>query len=237
MTVQNAGVAPAVAEPVGSLWRHPDFLRFWFGETVSLLGTQVTNLALPLTAITTFHASDAQVGLLRFVQLVPYIGLAMVFGACADRVRRRHVMIATNLVRMVLIACVPLLMVGHLLAMPLLLAIACAVGVASVLFDVSWMPYAPTLVADGRRHVEVSAKMGISSSVSDVAGPGLAGLLVSVLTAPIALIADAASYALSVASLLSIRTREPVPQPAQRRHLLREIQDGMAWVFGTRILR
>lgn len=231
--------APTAAQPAAtpSLWQHRDFLRFWFGETVSLLGTHVTSLALPLTAITTFHASDTAVGVLRFLQLAPFIGLAMVFGAWADRVRRRRVMIGTNLVRMVLIGLVPVLSALHLLSMPLLVAIACAIGVASVLFDVCWMPYVPTLVADGRQYVEVSAKMGISSSASDVAGPGLAGLLVSALTAPIALVVDAVSYAVSIASLASIRTREPRPAAPQRRHLGTEMRDGLAWVLGTPILR
>ncbi|GAA1964330.1 MFS transporter [Catenulispora subtropica] len=223
--------------PASSLWHHPDFLRFWFGETVSLFGSQVSNLAVPLTAIATFHASDAQVGLLRFLQLAPYIGFAMIFGAWADRVRRRHVMIGTNLVRTALVGLVPLLAALHALSMPLLSAIACAVGIASVLFDVSWMPYAPTLVADRRQHVEVSAKMGMSSSASDVAGPGLAGLLVSALSAPTALLVDAASYAVSVASLLTIRTKEPRPTPAARRNLPQEMREGLAWVLRTRILR
>lgn len=236
---QTVPAVPPTAEPTAtpSLWQHRDFLRFWFGETVSLLGTHVTNLALPLTAITTFHASDTEVGVLRFLQLAPYIGLAMVFGAWADRVRRRHVMIGTNLVRMVLIGLVPALSALHLLSMPLLAALACAIGVASVLFDVSWMPYVPTLVADGRQYVEVSAKMGVSSSASDIAGPGVAGLLVSVLTAPIALIADAVSYAVSILSLLTIRTQEPRPTAPERRHLLTEMRDGLAWVLKTPILR
>lgn len=236
MTGQLTASMP-VATSQESLWRHPDFLKFWFGETVSLLGTQVSALALPLTAISTFHASNSEVGLLRFLQLVPYIGLALVFGAWADRARRHHVMIATNLARMVLIGLVPVLAAVHTLSMPLLLGIACAVGVASVLFDVSWMPYAPSLVGDERRYVEVSAKMGMSSSASDVAGPGLAGLLVSVLSAPTALVVDAGSYAVSVVSLLAIRKREPRPQRPERRHLAGEIREGLAWVFGTRVLR
>lgn len=241
MTARNVTPAPTRALPapaaVRNLWHHRDFRRFWFGETVSLLGTQVSNLALPLTAVSAFHASDEQVGVLRFLQLVPYIGFAMVFGAWADRVRRRHVMIATNLVRLVLIGLVPVLAAAHALSMPALLAIACAVGIASVLFDVCWMPYAPTLIPDEERYVEVSAKMGMSSSASDVAGPGLAGLLVSVLSAPTALIVDAASYGISVASLLAIRTPEPRPAPPAKRHLPAEIRQGLAWVVRTRLLR
>ncbi|GIG56936.1 MFS transporter [Longispora fulva] len=229
----------APVEPrTNGLWRNGDFLRFWLGETLSLLGTQVTNLALPLTAIYAFGATDAQVGLLRFLQLAPYLGLALVFGVWVDRARRRRVMLAANLVRMVLLALIPALSALHVLRMTPLLLIACAIGVASVLFDVSWMSYVPTLVRDPRHYVEASAKMGISSSAADVAGPGLAGVLVSALTAPVALVVDACSYLVSVVSLLLIRTPEPRPaRPAMPRRLGVELRDGLAWVFRSPVLR
>ncbi|MEV0375576.1 MFS transporter [Streptomyces sp. NPDC050636] len=221
-----------------SLWRNGDFLRFWLGETLSLLGTQVTNLALPLTAITAFGATDEQVGVLRFLQLVPYLGLALVFGVWVDRARRQRIMLGANLVRMVLLALVPVLYWTDALSMASLLVIACAVGVASVLFDVSWMSYVPTLVRDPRHYVEAGAKMGISSSAADVAGPGLAGVLVGALTAPVALIVDAFSYLVSLVSLLLIRTPEPRPQPpAARRHLPTELRDGLRWVLKNPVLR
>ncbi|MFC0626093.1 MFS transporter [Kribbella deserti] len=218
------------------LWRNGDFLRFWFGETLSLLGSQVTNLALPLTAIHAFDASDEQVGLLRFLQLVPYLGLALLFGVWIDRVRRRPVMLGANLTRMVLLALIPALYWLDALNLTTLLLIACTVGIASVLFDVSWMSYVPALVGDPRHYVEASAKLGISSSAADVAGPGLAGALVSALTAPVALVVDAFSYLVSTVSLLLIRAREPRPEPAER-HLRTEFRDGVRWVFGNSILR
>ncbi|MER7467502.1 MFS transporter [Streptomyces sp. NPDC097981] len=229
-------VPPAEA-PAPGLWRNRDFLTFWLGETVSLLGTQVTNLALPLTAITAFGATDEQVGLLRFLQLVPYLGLALLIGVWTDRVRRRPVMLGANLVRLVLLALVPLLYWWHLLDLAVLLVIACAVGIASVVFDVSWMSYVPVLVRSPEHYVEAGAKMGVSSSTADVAGPGLAGLLVSALTAPVALVVDACSYALSLVSLLLIRTREPRPEPAAERHLLGELRDGLGWVMRNGVLR
>jgi MFS family permease len=212
-------------------------MKFWFGETLSLLGTQVTNLALPLTAIYAFHATDEQVGLLRFLQLVPYIGFALVFGVWVDRVRRSRVMLWTNLVRLVLIGLIPVLNWLDGLNMPVLLVIACAVGVASVLFDVSWMPFVPTLVKDPKHYVEASAKMGISSSVSDVAGPGFAGVLVAALTAPVALLVDSFSYAASIVSLLLIRTHEPRPPKPEKRYILAELREGLDWVFRKPILR
>jgi MFS family permease len=220
-----------------SLWHDRDFVKFWTGESLSLLGTQVTALALPLMAIDAFGASDQLVGVLRFLELVPYIGLALLFGVWVDRVSRRKVMLWTNVVRMVLVAAVPVLHWTGALNMPILLVIAFAVGVASVLFDVSWMPFVPTLVKDPRHLVEANAKMGISQSVSDVAGPGIAGLLIAALSAPVVLIVDAFSYVASLVSLLLIRTDDPAPAPAAKRHLLRELRDGLEWVFRKPILR
>ncbi|MFC4121416.1 MFS transporter [Nonomuraea zeae] len=235
-------IAEPVADPDASsregLWRNGDFLKFWLGETLSLLGTQVTNLALPLTAIYAFRATDEQVGLLRFLQLAPYLGLALLFGVWVDRVRRRPVMMWANLTRMVLLALISVLFWLDVLSMAPLLVIACVIGVASVLFDVSWMSFVPTLVKDPKHYVEASAKMGISSSAADVAGPGLAGALISALTAPVALVVDAFSYLVSLASLLLIRTPEPRPDPpAVKRRLLAELREGLRWVFGNSILR
>ncbi|SEL64732.1 MFS transporter [Streptacidiphilus jiangxiensis] len=228
-----------------TLWRNADFLTFWSGETLSLLGSQVTSLALPLTAVLVFHATSTQVGLLRFLQLVPYLGLAMVFGAWVDRARRKRVMLLANGARMVLVGLVPLLSATHLLTLPLLLALACAIGVFSVLFDVSWMSFVPTLVRDPARYPEANQKLGTTSSAADVAGPGLAGALIGALSAPIALAADAASYLVSLATLLWIRTPEARPEPAARagaqapakRRLVREIREGLHWVFADRVLR
>ncbi|NRQ31852.1 MFS transporter [Nonomuraea sp. NN258] len=219
------------------LLRNRDFLTFWFGESVSLMGTQVTTLALPLTAITAFGATDEQVGLLRFLQLVPFLGLALLIGVWTDRLRRKPLMLIANLVRMALLALVPVLYWFDVLTLGLLLGIACVVGVASVLFDVSWMSYVPALVRDREHYVEASAKLSMSSSAADVAGPGLAGALISAVSAPTALIVNACSYAVSVFSLLLIRTPEPRVRNAVRRNALAELRDGLSWVFGNAILR
>ncbi|WKX71712.1 MFS transporter [Streptomyces sp. XD-27] len=238
MTATQTRATEPYPESPDSLWRNGDFLRFWLGETLSLLGTQVTNLALPLTAIIAFNATDEQVGVLRFLQLVPYLGLALIFGVWVDRARRRRIMLGANLVRMILLALVPVLYWTDALSLVSLLVIACAVGVASVLFDVSWMSYVPTLVRDPRHYVEAGAKMGMSSSAADVAGPGLAGVLVGALTAPVALIVDAFSYLVSLVSLLLIRTPEPRPDPpAARRHVPTELRDGLRWVLKNPVLR
>lgn len=224
-------------QPGRTLWRNRDFLMFWFGETVSLYGTQVTTLALPLTAVLLFNASTEQIGLLRFLQLVPYFGLALLFGVWVDRVRRRPVMLFANVTRMLLIALVPILSkTGHLSIGPLLV-IACAIGIVSVLYDVSWMSYVPSLLRDRRDYVEAYAKLGVTSTSSDVAGPGIAGVLIGALTAPIALIVDAFSYLASLVTLVLIKAEETPPPAAVDRKLRTELAEGWNWVFGDRILR
>lgn len=237
--VSSTGVEqPVAGTDYRTLWHNRDFMRFWVGETLSLLGTQVTNLALPLTAIYAFGATEDQVGVLRFLQLVPYIGLALIFGVWVDRVSRRTVMLGANLVRMVLIGLVPLLYELHVLNMGLLMVIACVFGIMSVLFDVSWMPFVPTLVKEPKYYVEANAKMGISTSSTEVAGPGFAGVLVAAVGAPIALVVDAVSYLISVVTLLQIHPEEPRRDPAlANRRVLTELRDGLRWVFGNRLLR
>ena len=243
-TVTEAPTPPAAErEPVAttrraSLWGNRDFLKFWSGETLSLFGAQITTLAIPLTAVLVFKASPFQVGLLRFLQLVPYLGLAMLFGVWVDRARRKRVMMVANGARMVLIAAIPILSATRHLTLGLLLAIACAVGVFSVLFDVSWMAFVPTLVKEPEQYVEANQKLGVTSSSADVAGPGIAGAVISALSAPTALAADAFSYLFSLATLLWIRTPEPQAPPAQaKRRLKAELAEGLRFVWASRILR
>ncbi|MFD4788717.1 MFS transporter [Streptomyces sp. NPDC058459] len=224
--------------PPKSLWHSRDFLTFWSGETFSLFGAQITNLALPLTALMVYDATPQQMGLLSFLQLSPYLFLSLVFGVWVDRSRRKPLMLAANAIRMVLIASIPILAALDLLSVGGLLAIACLVGTCSVLFDVSWMSFVPSLVEDRRLYVEANQKLGVTQSTSDVAGPGVAGLVVGWLGPPTALVLDAVSYLASLISLLAIRTREPAPAPTRaERHLGRELKEGVSWVFGHHLLR
>jgi len=221
-----------------TLWRNADFLKFWVGETLSLYGTQVTTLAAPLTAVLLFDVSPEQLGLLRFAQLVPYLVFALLFGVWVDRVRRRPIMLAANFARMILIGLVPTLAVTGHLGLASLFVITFCVGVASVMFDVSWMSYVPTLVKYPEYLVEANSKLAVTSSSAETAGPGIAGVLVGALGAPIAMAVDAFSYLASLISLLLIRTPESAPAaPVARRHLIPELADGLRWVFGNRYLR
>lgn len=220
----------------GTLWAHADFMRFWTGETVSLFGTQVTSLALPLTAIILLRATPEQLGLIRFLQYVPFLLLALLVGAWVDRRRKRPVMIGANVVRGLLIGLVPMLAIAGALHMPLLYAIAFAVGIATVFFDVCWMSYVPALVPKWQL-VEANSKISASYAAADVSGPGLGGLLVQALGAAKAMTADALSYVVSIVTLLAIRAEEPQPDLAGKGRLRAEIGEGLRLVLGNRYVR
>jgi len=197
----------------GALWHQPDFLKLWAGETISLLGTQVSSLAIPLTAISLLDVGASQLGLLRTAEFLPYIVLTLLAGTWVDRRRRRPLMVAANLARAALLLAVPLLAWADRLELWHLYGVVAVMGVGAVFFDLSYLSYLPSLVR--REHlVEGNSKLAASASVAEVGGPGLAGLLVQALTAPIAVLVDAVSYVVSSVSLLRIRAREPDPARA-----------------------
>ena len=235
MSEDTDTIAGQAARP--TLWRNRDFLTFWSGETLSLFGEQVTLFALPLTAVFALGSGPEQLGLPRFLQMIPYLLFGPLAGVWVDRHRRRPAMLSANLTRMILIGLVPVLAaVGHL-SMPELLVITFGAGSAAVVYDVSWMSFVPDLVRDPEYLVEANARLGTSQSAATAAGPGLAGALVSLLTAPIALAANAATYLVSAISLLLIRTVEEPPRPAERPKLTRDLIDGLRFVAGNRYLR
>jgi MFS family permease len=222
-----------------NLWANRDFVNFWMGETVSLFGTQLTALALPLTAVLTLHATAPQVGILRFSQFAPFLALPLIFGLWADRRRRIPLMIWANGARAALIGAVAALaLIGHL-DLGLLYVLVFVIGAFSVLFDVCWMAALPTLVSDRELLLEANSKVGVSYSAAEVAGPGLGGVLVQAFTAPFALLIDACSYVFALVSLLAIRVREEVPTASAtpRRGLAGELGDGLRFVGANPYLR
>ncbi|SDD39760.1 MFS transporter [Actinokineospora iranica] len=218
-----------------SLRHNRDFSRFWFGETVSLFGVQVTNLALPLTAVLVLQVSPEELGLLRSFAFLPFLFLALPFGVLVDRKPKRPLMITANLLRAGLVALVPIMAAAGLLSVPALAAIVLAIGVCTVLFEVCWLSYVPVIV-DQEHLVAANGRVSASSSAAEFAGPGLGGLLVQVLTAPYALVVNAGSYLASVLSLWAIRVPEEV-RPSAKRHIGKEIAEGIGFIVGQPYLR
>ena len=224
------------AERGRTLWRHRNFLLLWSGQTVSEMGSAVTQLALPLTAVVVLRASTFQVGALTSAATLAFALIALPAGAIVDRRAKRGLMIWCDLARMLIIGSVPLAAAFGALTLGQLYAVALAAGVCTVFFDVSYQSYLPALIGTDKL-VEGNGKLGATQSFAQLIGPGLGGALVGLVGAARALSADAISYAVSVASLLAIRAPEEPPHPDQRQRLRTEIAEGLSFVLRHPILR
>ena len=219
------------------LWKHNDFLKLWAGETVSLFGSQITVLALPLVAANTLQASPSEMGMLGFAQYVPWLLVGMFAGVWVDRLRRRPLMIAADLGRAFLLALIPLAAIlGHLQIWHLVV-IGFLEGIGNVFFEVAYYAYLPALV--GREELlEGNSKLTASFSASEVAGPGLGGVLTQAITAPLAILFDAISFFASAGALIWIRKPEPLPSPLKGTFSVwRDAWDGLRLVTRHRLLR
>lgn len=223
----------------GGLWRHRDFLLLWGGQTVSEVGSAVTQLALPLTAVVALKASTLQVGLLTAATTLAFAVIALPAGALVDRRPKRGIMIACDTARLVIIASVPAAWAAGVLTMAQLYAVAVTTGVATVFFDVSYQSYLPSLL-EHEHLMEGNGKLSTTQSFAELAGPGLGGGLVGAVGAAGSVIADALSYAVSVASLLGIRHQESPHAPAEseeKTSLRADIGEGLRFVLGHPVLR
>jgi MFS family permease len=160
-----------------AVWRQRDFGLLWGGQTVSEIGSAVTTLALPTLAIFAFHAGPAAVGLMVASERVPFPIVALFAGAIVDRVRRRPVMVACNLARLVILAAIPILSTTGALRLWQLFVAAAAMGVFTVFFDIAYMAYVPGLV-EPEQLLEANSRLQVTWSSAQLVGPGLGGLLV-----------------------------------------------------------
>jgi MFS family permease len=220
-----------------NLWRQPDFLRFWFGESVSQLGSQVTSLALPTVAILGLGAGAFQIGILRAFQGLAFLLLSLVIGVWVDRIRRRRVLVVSDIGQVVVLGSIPLAAVLHQLTLERLYAVALLSGIFSVANSVTFESYLPSLVTRSDL-VEANSRIQVTSATTDVAGPPLGGLLIQTLGPALAIAADVLSYLFSAAALLSIRTVEAVRPKAEvgRPTFYSELVEGLRVTLGNPIL-
>ncbi|HEY8745385.1 MAG TPA: MFS transporter [Chloroflexota bacterium] len=214
---------------------HPDFLKLWSGQSISSFGSAVTTLALPLTAVLVLQASPVQMGILAAVGFLPHLALGLPAGVWVDRWPRRPILIVTDLGRAVLLASVPVLALLGALRMDYLYGVTVLIGVCTLLFDVAATSYVPALVSRDDL-LEANSASALSSALASTAGPAIAGGLVQLFTAPVAIAVDAASYVVSALCSSLIRTRE-TPAPAAQRRLWSEVGEGLRVLIDDPILR
>jgi MFS family permease len=200
------------------------------------VGSQITQLALPVLAVTILSATPLQMGVLTALETAAFLLVGLPAGAWVDRWRRKRVLVAGDLVRMATLASLPVAWALDALSLLQLFVVAAITGTATVFFDVAWQSYLPTLVAP-RQVVDGNAKLSASLEVARVAGPGITGVLLRVLGAPVLVAFDAVSFVLSALFISGIRHSDTVPDRAQRRPLRAEIAEGLAFVVRHPLLR
>jgi MFS family permease len=221
---------------LGGLWRHADFRRLWAAQSVSLLGSEITALALPLMAVLVLDASPVEMGLLAAAGTAPFLLCSLPVGVWIDRRRRRPVLIAADVVRAGLLISIPLAAWLGILRIEQVYAVTFLVGVLGVFFEVAHYAYVPALV--GRESVvEGNSKLQISYSAAEAGGPGVAGLLVQLISAPAAIVIDAATFLGSAVLLRRIETPEPPVEIQPSRGVRGDIETGLRALLGHRLLR
>jgi MFS family permease len=218
------------------------FVRLWFGQTVSQLGSQVSLVAIPLLAVLSLHATPLEMGILTAAETVPFVLVALPAGVLVDRVDRRVLMIVCDVGRVVSLLAIPALWVSGMLTLPLLAVIAFVTGCLSVGFDVAAATYLPEIVP-AESLVVANQRLELATSGAQVVGPGLGGLLFNFVGGALAVVVDALSYAASAISLARIRVRrhpdgaDVKPDVRDRAALRWQLVDGPRIVLGDRVLR
>ncbi|GAB3890696.1 MFS transporter [Kibdelosporangium lantanae] len=224
------------AAPARSLWRDGDFLKLWGGQSLSLIGSQVTIIAMPLVAVQLLNANAEQMGVLGALGRLPFV-LFLFAGVFADRFRRRPTMIVTDLGRALAIGLIPALFFADMLTIYWLYGIVLVAGVLGVFFEVANQAFLPSLL--GRDRVpEGNARFQISQSVAQVSGPSVAGVLIAFLSAASVMLIDAVSYVVGAVASALIRKPEPAPSGSGKPPpIFTAMREGLRWVWTQPVIR
>jgi MFS family permease len=218
------------------LWRQRDFRLVTIGQSVTQLGTEITSIAFPLTAIGRLDATPFQLGVLVAVQNSAFLLIALPAGVWLDRRRRRPVLIATDVVRAAALTVVTVTAAADRLSFGLLLAVAAVMSLMRVVFEVGYQTYLPSIV-DRRDLVQGNATVETIRASGQIVGPGAGGWLVQLAGAANALLADAATFLVSAFCLLRVRTAEAAPADTAQRGMLHQAREGIRFVWADPVLR
>ncbi|MGC1209216.1 MAG: MFS transporter [Ornithinimicrobium sp.] len=221
-----------MASPTQPGERSSEFRRFWWGEAVSGLGNAITSLALQTLVVVTLSGGAVQVGWLNSARWLPYLVFGLIVGTLVDRVRRRPVMVISDVVRAGLLGLIPLAWALGVLSFSLLLVLVILFGTASLVNDAASLSFVPRLVPRSQLQ-RAHARLDGASAVAQTAGPAMAGVLIRFLGAPLSVLVDALSYLFSAVMVASLKG---IPEPTASkpatlgvRGLAQEVKDGARW--------
>lgn len=217
------------------LWLSRDFRRLWASMTITSFGAQVTNLALPLTAAVMLHATPMQMGILVALETLPFALVSLHAGVLLDRVRKLPVVVFSDITRGAALLVIPLAAFTDVLSVEVLFAVGFFCGVQNVVGGAAHQVLIAQM-AGRKRLVEANAKISLGETSSALVGPGLAGMLIQLLTAPFAILVDALAFLLSALLLRRLDVRHDVPQHGPRASVTAEIVEGLKLVWNNRTL-
>ena len=217
------------------LWLSPDFRKLWASLTITAFGSQITNLALPLTAALLLHATPLQMGVLIALETLPFALVSLHAGVLLDRVRKLPIVIASDLVRGLALLAVPVAAFTNVLGMEILYVVGFFCGVSNVVGGAAYQVLLAQL-AGRDKLVEANAKIALGETSAALVGPGLAGGLIQLLTAPFAIILDALTFFVSALMLRRIRIPQDVPHTGPKGSVMAEILEGLKLVWHNRTL-
>jgi len=222
-----------------SLWHNRNFVSLWTSETISQFGSQFTQLALPLTAVIILGATAEELGILGFAGSISWLLFGLLVGVFVDRHRKKRIMVTSNILRGSLLALIPIVAVLGLitrLGIPFLYAITFFIGFLQVFYDVTYQSYLPSLVQRDQL-VEGNSRLQASASTAQVSGPTIAGIVISILTAPVTIAIDACSFFASAFSLSRIDHEEVIDEEITRPSIRSDIREGLHVVLKDSRLR
>ncbi|WP_169314300.1 MFS transporter [Streptomyces piniterrae] len=207
------------------MWRNHNFLLLWTGQSLSRIGTQITQLALPLTAAILLHGSPLQVSAMTAIEFLPAMLFGPIAGVWVDRLDRRQILIWTDIGRFVSLGSIPACYLLGILNFPILYTATFFTGLLSIIYDSAYQVLLPDLV-DGRQLLDANSKLQMSQSIARGSGPAMGGTMVQWLSAPVAVAVDAVSYLVSAVCAVLIKVPRKRPEPV-RRAFLGEIVEGV----------
>ena len=217
------------------LWRNPEFVKLWGSLTITAFGAQITNLALPLTAAVLLHATPWQMGVLVALETLPFALVSLHAGVLIDRVRKLPIVIAADIGRGVALLAIPVAAFTGSLTIEILYAVGFLCGAQNVVGGAAYQVLLAQM-AGRNRLVEANAKVALGETSSALVGPGLAGGLIQLVTAPFAIVLDALTFFGSALMLRRIRIAHDVPIPAPRPSVTTELHEGLKLVWINRTL-
>ena len=227
--------------PIAERWRSDallsstDFRRYWASMVLTSFGSQIGTLALPLCAVLLLHATPAQMGILTACQAIPFAILALPAGVLLDRSRKLPILLGSKAAQGISLASIPVAWWLDLLGMPWLYAVAAVQGACNVIGGGAEQIFL-TLLVGRDRMVEAQSRFASTDSISRLLAPGLAGILIQWLTAPVAIIANAATFFISIWNIGRVKMREAIP-PRSERHPLHDVRAGFAFIWHQPLLR